>query len=184
MSMRPTKKLTISSAGVALSVVLLLLSSILGLMELTVGAVVSVISVIIFIEVGGAYPYLVWGVTSTISLLLLPSKTVGVCYFLVFGIYPMLKAYIEKPRARILHFVIKAVYITLILFSFIALTELVLGIPFFEDMGEYSPSVWRLIKAGTIALIYIAFFAYDMFITVIARLYFLKWREKFKRLFK
>lgn len=184
MSMRPTKKLTISSAAVALSVVLLMLSSVLGLMELTVGAVVSVISMIIFVEVGGAYPYLVWAVSSTISLLLLPSKTVGACYLLVFGIYPMLKSYIERCRIRGVHILIKLVYVTLVLLSFVALTELVLGVPFFEDSGEYSASVFRLIKIGTIFLIYLAFFAYDMFISVIARLYFMKWREKFKKLFK
>ena len=184
MSMRSTKKLTISSVSAALSVVLLLLSSMLGLMELSVGAVVSVITMIIFIEIGGSYPYLVWGVTSTISLLLLPSKTVGACYLLVFGIYPMLKAYFEKPRVRVVHFVIKTAYITLVLLTFIALCEFVLGVPFFEDMGEYSPTVFRLVKVGVIALIYLAFFAYDMFITVISRVYIFKWREKFKTLFK
>ncbi len=182
--MRPTKKLTISSAAVALSVVLLMLSSFLGLMELSIGAIVSLISVIIFIEVGGAYPYLVWAVSSTISLLLLPSKTIGVCYFLVFGIYPMLKACFEKLRVRALHYVVKLVYITAVLVSFIALCELVLGVPFFEDIGGYSPNVVTLIKGGTIILIYVAFFAYDMFLSVMARLYFLKWRDKFKRLFK
>ena len=80
--------------------------------------------------------------------------------------------------------VIKFIYVTLVLVIFAALTELVLGVPFFEDTGKYSGAVLKLIKAGTVLLIYLAFFAYDMFISVIARIYFLKWREKFKRLFK
>ena len=182
--MTSTKKLTLSSLAAALSCVLLMLASVFGLMELTVGAVASLITTFIFIEVRGGYPYLVWAVSSTISILLLPSKTVGVCYFLVFGIYPMLKAYIEKLRVRPLHIILKFAYTTLVLLAFIGITEVVLGVPFFEDIGDYSPAIVRIIKAGTIALIYIAFFAYDMFISVMARVYFMRWREKFKRLFK
>ena len=182
--MKSTKKLTLSAAAVAITAVLLMLSSVLGLMELCVGALASLVVVIIYIEVGGVYPWLVWAVTSTLSILLLPTKTMGVLYLMLFGLYPMLKAYIEKLRSRSLWVVIKFVYVTAVIAAFIALTELVLGVPFFEEMPTLSPLVQNLVKGGIILLCYVAFFAYDMFITVLVRLYYQKFRDKFKRIFK
>ena len=73
--MNATKKLTLSSMSAALSAVILMLSSFFEVMELTVGAVASMLVVFVFVEVKGAYPYLVWLVTSTIAILLFPSKT-------------------------------------------------------------------------------------------------------------
>ena len=107
--MKSTKKLTISASAVAITVVLLMLSSVLGLMELCVGAIASLVVVLIYIEVGGAYPWLVWAVTSTLSILLLPTKTMGVLYLMLFGLYPMLKAYIERIRSRSLWVIVKFV---------------------------------------------------------------------------
>ena len=182
--MKSTKKLTLSAAAVAITSVLLMLSSLLGLMELSVGALASLVVVLIFIEVGGAYPWLVWAASSTLSILLLPSKTMGVLYLMLFGVYPILKAFIEKLKSRSLWVVIKFVYISAVIVAFISLTELVLGVPFFEEMPNLSPLVGTLVKGGIILLCYVAFFAYDMFITVLVRLYYLKFRDKFKRIFK
>ena len=181
--MRNTKKLTLSAMTASLSSVILLLSSFLGMMELTVGAVASLLVVFINIEVKGAYPYLVWAVTSTISLLLFPSKTIGVAYLLVFGIYPILKAYFERlPRP--VWWVVKLAYFTVVLVLMILVTEFVLGVSFFEEVPNTSSILQLWMKVGIIALFYIAFVAYDMFITVMIRLYFLKFRDKFKRLFR
>ena len=66
--MRETKKLTISAMSVALSSVILMLSSFFGLMELTVGAVASMLVVFVLVEVKGVYPYLVWLATSVIAM--------------------------------------------------------------------------------------------------------------------
>ena len=181
--MRTTKKLTLSAMMTALSTVILLLSSLFGLMELTVGAITSLLVVFVIIEVKGAYPWLVWLTTSLISLLLFPSKTIGAAYLLVFGVYPILKVYFER-LPRVFSLLVKFAYISVILATFIFLSELLLGVPFFEEMPDIAPTLQLWVKVGIVALFYIAFFAYDMFITVLVRLYFLKFRDKFKRLFK
>lgn len=181
--MRTSKKITLSAMAAALSAVLLALSSLLGLMELTVGAIASLLVVFIHVEVGAPYQWLVWLVTSLIALLLLPSKTIGFAYLLVFGIYPILKSFIERlPRWSWL--IIKFVYISAILAACIFLSELVLGVGFFADLPELSSTLATLAKIGVVALFYVAFFAYDAFIAVLVRLYYLKYREKFKRLLK
>ena len=179
--MNATKKLTLSSMSAALSAVILMLSSFFEVMELTVGAVASMLVVFVFVEVKGAYPYLVWLVTSTIAILLFPSKTIGVGYFLIFGIYPILKSFFEKlPRG--LDVIPKVVYFTAVGAAFVFVSELVLGVPFFTDLPQLDGALMTLAKAGFVLLCYVAFFAYDMFISVMTKLYFLKFRDKIKRL--
>lgn len=169
--------------AVALSSVLLMLSSFFGLMELSVGAIASLLVVFIFVEVGNPYHWMVWLATSVISILLFPSKTIGVGYFLVFGIYPILKAYIERlPRWSWI--IVKFLYFTAVGGVFILLSELVLGVPFFQDLPDYAGIVGAFVKGGFILLCYIALFAYDMFIAVMTRLYFLRFRDKIKRILK
>ena len=181
--MKTTKRITLSAAAVALSVVILLMSSFLGLMELTVGALASLLVVFIFIEVKGSYPYLVWLATSTLSILLLPTKEIGVAYLVIFGIYPILKAYIERlPRA--VWVTVKLLYFALVIGVFIFLFELVSGVSFFSELDGVSAGLIKWAKLGVIALFIFALFVYDMFVTVMIRLYFLKFREKFKRLLK
>ena len=182
--MRSTKKLTISAMSTALSSVILLFSSLFGLMELSVGAVASLLVVFVNIEVKGAYPWLVWLSTSLISLLLFPSKTIGAAYLTVFGIYPILKVYIERIPSRAMWLAVKLVYISVVTLLFLFLSEMLLGVPFFEEVEGVAPTLQGAVKAGMLALIGIAFFAYDAFITVLVRLYFLKFREKFRRILK
>lgn len=179
--MSATKKLTLSSMSAALSAVILMLSSFFEMMELTVGAIASMLVVFVLVEVKGAYPYLVWLVTSTISILLFPSKTIGVAYFLVFGIYPVLKVFFEKlPRG--LAIIPKFLYFTAVGAAFIFVSELILGVPFFTDLPDLGGVLSLLVKIGFVLLCYVAFFAYDMFISVMTKLYFLKFRDKIKRL--
>lgn len=175
--MRQTKKVTLSAMCVALSAVVLLLGSFIGIMELTIGAVASLLVVFVMIEVKGAYPWLVWAATSLIALLLFPSKTIGFSYLVVFGIYPILKAYIER-LPKILWWIIKIVYINVILVITVFLSEFITGVPFFEELVA-----WYL-KVALIFLFNVSFVAYDLFLTVMVRLYFLKFREKFKRFLK
>ena len=179
--MRSTKKLTLSAMSAALSAVILMLSSFFEVMELTVGAVASMLVVFVFIEIKGAYPYLVWLVTSVIAILLFPSKTIGCAYFLVFGIYPILKSFFEKTP-HFLSLILKLLYFTAVGAAFIFVSELVLGVPFFSDLPNLDGVMMTLAKAGFVLLCYIAFFAYDMFISVMTKLYFLKFRDKIKRL--
>ena len=179
--MREKKKLTISAMSVALSSVILMLSSFFGLMELTVGAVASMLVVFVLVEVKGVYPYLVWLATSVIAIFLFPSKTIGAGYFLLFGIYPIVKVYIEKlPHAVSL--LLKVAYVSAVGAIFIFVSELVLGVPFFSDLPALDGALATLAKAGFVLLCYVAFFAYDMFISVMTRLYFLKLRDKIKRI--
>ena len=94
--MKDTKKITLSAMLTALGVVIMLLGAVIEMLDLTVGAIASLIVVFVFVEIGKPYHWLVWLCTSLITALIYPGSALWIEYFLIFGIYPILKAYIER----------------------------------------------------------------------------------------
>ena len=97
-----TKYLALSSVLSALGVILLYLGSILQLLDLTMVAIASLIVTFAVIEMKGRYPLMIWGVTSFLSLLLLPDKFGALCYFLLCGFYPILKPHLAEDGVQAL----------------------------------------------------------------------------------
>ena len=162
---------------VALGVAFMTVGYFVEALDLTACALVSLIIAMLYIEIGSPYTYLVWICTSLLSFLFFTAKpSLWLTYFLVFGIYPILKAYIEK-LPRILWIVLKLVYINITVTALFFIFEFIFMTPFFEvEKNIFKIGIWVLIN--------IAFMAYDLFITVLMRLYFLKYRKIFSKLFK
>ena len=174
--MSQTKKITLSALLVALGTMFMIVGAALEVLDLTVCAMASLLVVFVFLEIGSYYPWLVWICTSLATALIYPGSLIGIEYALVFGIYPLIKAYIEKlPRWSWI--VVKLLYINAIIWGLFAICELLLGIPFFDaDSIGMTVVVYILMN--------LAFIAYDLFITVMVRFYFLKLRPRFKKFLK
>ena len=174
--MRNTKKLTVSAILVALGAVMMALGAMIEVVDLTVSALASLIVVFIYIEIGSPYTWLTWLATSLVSFVIFPGKPIWLTYLLVFGIYPILKAYIERaPRA--LWLPLKLVYINAVIWALFFLMDLIFKSPLFE-----ADSFW--FKAVLYVIMNVAFIAYDLFITVSVKIYFGKLRQKFLRFLK
>ena len=174
--MRPTKKLTLSSILTALGAIIMALGAMFEVLDLSVCALASLIIVFIYLEIGSPYTWLTWLATSLITFLIFPVKTVWLNYFLIFGIYPILKAYIEKlPRA--IWLLLKLAYANAIFVAMFFLMELIFGVPLFEK-----DVLW--LKAALYVVINIAFIAYDLFITMAVRVYFGRIRPKIASMLK
>ena len=94
-----TKRLAVCAMLASLSVVILYFGALLEVFELCVVALASFLVVPVVIEYGRAYPWAVYLSATVLSLLLLPQKMPGAVY-LIFGFYPIVKAYFERlPRA-------------------------------------------------------------------------------------
>ncbi len=93
----------------ALGVVILYLGSVIEVLDLTTVALASLLVFFAVLELGTPFQYLIYLVTSVLSLLLLPSKFGPAVYFLFGGIYPVLKAYLER-LPRLLSWALKLVY--------------------------------------------------------------------------
>ena len=105
-----------------------------------------------------------------------PGSIVWVEYLLVFGIYPILKAYIERlPRWSWL--IVKLLYVNATFWAIFGVVELLLGLPFFEDGA-------LIMKAVTYLLVNVAFIAYDAFITVMVKFYYDRLRRRFFKFLK
>ena len=174
--MRKTKKITLSAMIVALSTVFMVLGAVIEVLDLSVCALASMMVCFVYIEIGSPYTWLVWLCTTLTTFVCFPGSVVWIEYFLIFGIYPILKAYIERlPRKFWL--IIKLMFINAIIWLLMFAVEYILGIPFFAV-----DEIW--LKAAIYLLMNVAFIAYDLFITVLVRFYFEKLRHRFKNLLK
>ena len=89
--MKTTKKITVSGMVVALSAIFLVVGSYISAVDLLFEVVASLLAVFVYIELGSPYTWLVWPAT-TLTVAFLPNGiSVAGLYFLVFGIYPILK---------------------------------------------------------------------------------------------
>jgi len=174
--MRQTKKITVSGIVVALGVVLMTLGSLFSIVDLTVCALSSLLVAFIYIEIGSPYTFLVWICTSLCSALIFPGSPVWVEYLLIFGIYPILKAYIERlPRGW--WWILKLAFINADVWLIAIISELVTGVKFFGEENF-------IFNVVLYVIINVAFIAYDVFMTILIRFYVVKLQPTFKRFLK
>ena len=154
----------------ALGVILLYVGSVIQVAELSMAVLASLLCVFAVIEYGKTAPWLVFGVTSVLSLVLLPQKTPAVVYTLFFGFYPILKERFERfDRIRCIVFkelVFNAALIVILLamkFLFLEFTD----IPF-------------MLYLIAIVLCEAVFLVYDFALTRLISLYVYKLRKRFR----
>ena len=161
---------------VALGTVMMSMGAVFEVIDLTVCAVASLLVVLVHIEIGSPYTWLIWICTSLATAIMFSGSPVWSEYLLVFGVYPIIKAYIEKLK-RPLWWPVKIAYINAVIWVLLLLVEGVIGIPVFEAESD-------IIMVALYVVINVAFVVYDMFITAMVRLYIFKWRRHFSRFFK
>lgn len=160
----------------ALGTALLSFGAFIEVADLTICAVASLLVVLVYIEIGSPYTWLVYLCTSLATALMFPGSPVWIEYLLVFGVWPVLKGLVERlPRPFWLP--IKLVFINAVIWALFFLLELIFKTPLFE-------SEYLIMRIGLYLLINVSFIVYDKFISIMTRLYFLKYRERFKRFFK
>lgn len=174
--MSQTKKITLSALMVALGTAFMIIGAVIEVLDLTVCAMASLLVVFIYLEVGSYYPWLVWICTTLATGLMYPASLLWIEYALIFGVYPLMKAYIERlPRWSWI--IVKLLYANGVIWALFFICELLLGIPFFEDEAGW-------LRVLTYILTNVAFIFYDIFIAVMVRFYYDKLRPRFKRFLK
>lgn len=157
----------LSGMLIALNVVVLFLGYTTGVMDLTALAVTSMFTAVAMVELGGAYPYMIWVASGVICFIILPDKFLASEYLLFGGIYPVLKLYFER-LSRIAEWVVKLGYSTLVLGVLYLLSRFVFGLPQETDL-----------ITAILAVSYAVFFVvYDFALTSAITLYMRKLRPK------
>ena len=87
---KKTRNTVLCAIIAALGAVVLMLGSVIDVLDLTAGALAGMLGVFVVLEVGGYWPWMTYGVTAVLSLLLLPNKFPALIFVLT-GFYPALK---------------------------------------------------------------------------------------------
>lgn len=180
--MKETKKLTISAMVVALGVLFMTLGAVLSVLDLTCAVLASLLVAFIYIELGSPYTWLVWLGTSLLSFILFPGSFMWLTYLAVFGIYPIIKGYVER-LPRFLWLILKLVYLNLSMLLLVLFSEALVGQSFFGDVSEI-PLEPMIVYIILWVILNIAFLLYDRLIVVLIVFYEKKLRPRFKNLLK
>ena len=155
----------------ALGVVLLYIGSLVEALDLSAAVLASLACIIAVIEYGKGAPWAVYGVTSVLSLILLPVKTPAAFYAIFFGFYPILKEKIER-RPRLLQWVIKEAIFN------VALVIMGFAVYFLSTTGDNLLLENPLIIAATVVMAELAFVLYDIALTRLISFYIIKLRNR------
>lgn len=155
----------------ALGVVLMALGSIIDVLDLSVAVLASMLCIYAVIEMGGFYPWALWGATSILSLILLPVKTPALFYAAFAGFYPIVKEKLEKlPRAAA--WILKVVVFHLSLGAIVLAMRLFLPGQLTEEIPYFGLILY--------ALALVTFFLYDFALTRLITFYLVRLRHRFR----
>ena len=172
--MKRTRKLAITALLSALGTVLLALGSLIEVLDLSMAAIVSCFVVFLHIEFRGAYPYLFWASTSLLTLILVPTGGAGLLFALL-GLYPLVKAFLERIHP-VLEWVCKTAMAAALLALFVLLAKFVFLLP------DAILSGWLLPVFLVVAMA--AFVLYDVALTRLVVYYGLRIRPRIERYLK
>lgn len=174
--MSAVKKLTVSAMMVALTVVFGALGSTLEVLDLSIAVFASLCMVFVYIEAGAPYTFLTWAASSLLCFVFFPGGMFWIEYLCVFGIYPILKGYIERLDRR-WWAILKLACFNALLWGVIGLFILIFG-TFFEA----GSSIY--LKIGIYLFCNVAFAVYDPLLTMLARIYVVRLHPAVRKMLK
>ena len=181
--MKQTKKLTLSAMIVALGTVFMIIGAVIEVFDLTAVALASVLVAFVYIELGSPYTWLVWLCTTLATFLFYQHSPMWLIYLVLFGIYPILKGYIEK-LPRLFWWPIKLVFANISFVIMLFGIKLITGLPFIDPSEKFFGITGSALYIVMWPLLNVAFIAYDFFIAVMVRYYMEKLRSRFRKLLK
>ena len=175
--MKTTGKITFCAMMCALAVSIMLLSY-FPYFTYAVPAVAGLAGLIVLIEIGGRWPLYTYIVTAVLCFIFAERESM-LMYVLLFGYYPVLKAYIERISSRAVQYAIKFAILNVAVVTVYYITVYLFGIPM-DELGEWG-------TLGLIAFLLLAnatFYFYDIVLVRVADVYMQKIHKNIKKIFK
>lgn len=163
------KRITLSGILLAFTVICVFLAATLPTSKLSLYAVSSLFLSVIIIEFGAKAGWAFYLASGVLSAVLVPRLEV-IPFIVFFGVYGLIKLYIEKLHNRIVEYVLKLVFFNICL---------VLGLVFLKEfiMTGISLSAPIYIIAGLLELVFVV---YDYIYTLFIRFYGTQLKPKLK----
>ena len=159
------------------------LGVVLEVFDLTAAVMASILVMFVYIELGSPYTWLVWLTTSLLAFVLYPGSLMWLVYLTIFGIYPILKGYIERlPRPWWL--ILKLVFLNTMLTLLVLLSKPIFGLPFFGEVEAFGIIPVEVVYCAMWLVMNVAFLLYDRLIIVMLAFYEYKIRPKIKSFLK
>lgn len=163
-------KLSVLSLFCALSVVLMLVGCVIQSLDLSAAVIAGIAVVIAVIEYGVGWSVMLYAATSVLAFVLLPVKTPALFYLLIGGIYPIIKALLERIKNKWLVWAVKIIGFNLFYTALIAAGNYLLNI---ED-PIFSFNIFVYVLGN------VTFAVYDIAFTRLITLYVTRIRRKLK----
>ncbi len=103
------RKTAYSSIIASIITVIIMIGSVLDIVDLAAASLCAIIIHIVYNESGGKTAFLIFAVSSSLSLILMPMRSCPVLFTGFFGYYPILRAFLYK------HIKVKALSYTLLI---------------------------------------------------------------------
>lgn len=179
-----TKKLTMSACLAAMGVVLLIIGAFVEVIDLSMAALASFFCIFAVIELGKGYPWMIFGVTGILSVLLMPQGLGGWFYLLFFGYYPIVKEKLEKlfkPLAWVLKLAVfnAAITVYAVICYFLFFGQLKGLLDEFSSLFG-GMDVGAMLVVAVYVVLNVIFVVYDFALTQLITLYLVKLRKKFR----
>lgn len=177
--MRQSSKTALGGIIAALSLVLMLLSTVIPFLTYVLPAFAGAVLVLMVIEISKPWAFCTYIAVSLLSLLILSDKETAMMYVAFFGYYPILKNIFEKKLKRPIEIFCKFLTFNLAVIIAYVVMIYVFMIPIegMDDFGKWTVPI--LLFMGNILLI-----LYDIVLSRFIALYMVKLRKRFRSLFK
>lgn len=161
--MRTSNKIAFMGVMLALVLVTLFIAVLMPMNRLFFTALSSVFVAMVIMEINVAYGWMFYLASSVLAFLLIPLKSIALLYAALFGIYGIVKGYIEKIRDRRAEMVLKLLFFNASIFIIYKAASLVA-----ISQAVQIPR-WPIIVLWLIAQV--AFLIYDYAYTLFLRIY-------------
>lgn len=162
------KKISLSGIMLAFTVISLFLATVVPTNTLSFYALSSFFVAIVVLQLGIKSGWIFYFASSLLSFILLPDKAGLIPYLAFFGLYGIIKFYIERLNKNVLEYILKIGY-----FNFSLLLALLFLKQFFLERIKVDFPWWVIILA-----LEIAFIAYDYVYTLVIQYYNTKLKRK------
>jgi len=146
----------------ALAVAFMSIGSIIPSLDMSSAYVAGIVVIVSRLEINRTAPISVYFVAGILSLILLPNRFAAICFICFYGLYPILKEYIEHIRIKLLKIAVKLIVLFLMYTVMIKLGEYFTVAS--DDILEVTEPVLYAIGMLTAVI-------YDFFLTLIVTRY-------------
>lgn len=170
MNNRNTGKIAVCGVMMALTIVMIFLSSVIPGVNMSLLAVATCLTAFVIIETGIKYGTAFFAGAVILSSIIVPGKTAVVQYLMFFGLYPIIKYFAEKSPKKAVQIGIKAVFIVAdLLIAYFLLFEIFFG---GAELPFSLPAIFILPEMA------VMFILLDIILTIIINIYIQKVHSK------